>query len=546
MSFLVSPGVHVREIDLTNVVPAVATSIGAIAGAFQKGPVSTVQNISSEEELLQIFGKPQGSSNQFETWFSAANFLQYSDSIKVVRAESAILNAGANSAILIRDDDHYESSFQDGQGSHGEWAARTAGTHGNSIGVEICATSTAYEQVVAALTVTEDAIGAVSVEVDDADAAGEAFNVGDLISFYSDSAGATPVDDYNEYEVTAITAGSDNDLTIRLKDDPNGAGLQSLIPDNSYIKRRWKFYDLFDGAPGTSQWSTDNARGSGDEMHIVVYDTTGDITGSVATAAGGRTAGAIEIFGNVSKSSVAKTAQGSSNYYADVIFRQSLFIYWTDHISAGSNWGTDTTSAYTSVVPITIDALSGGTDDYAVTAGEMELAYDKFADTESLDINLVIGGSSSITTDSAAGQDTYVTMITALVEGRRDCVGFVSPYRSATVGIALSSTATENVKVAFDLCPASSYMVFDSGYKYMYDKYNDVYRYVPLNGDTAGLCAYTDNVADTWFSPAGYTRGNVRGAIKLSLNPKKSERDILYRARVNPVVNFPGQGVVLF
>jgi hypothetical protein len=546
MSFLVSPGVQVKEIDLTNVVPAVATSIGAIAGAFQKGPVSSVTNISSEEELLQIFGKPQGSSNQFETWFSAANFLQYSDSIKVVRAGSGHLNAGANSGILIRDDDHYESSFQDGQGSHGEWAARTAGTHGNSIGVEICATSTAYEQVVAALTVTEDAIGAVSVEVDDADAAGEAFNVGDLISFYSDSAGATPVDDYNEYEVTAITAGSDNDLTIRLKDDPNGAGLQSLIPDNSYIKRRWKFYDLFDGAPGTSQWSTDNARGSGDEMHIVVYDTTGDITGSVATAAGGRTAGVIEVYPNVSKSSVAKSPQGDSIYYADVIFRQSKFIYWTDHISAGTNWGTDTTTAYTSVIPITIDALSGGTDDYAVTAGEMELAYDKFADTESLDINLVLGGSSSITTDSAAGQDTYVTMITALVEGRRDCVGFVSPYRSASVGVALSSTATENVKVAFDLCPASSYMVFDSGYKYMYDKYNDVYRYVPLNGDTAGLCAYTDNVADTWFSPAGYTRGNVRGAIKLSLNPKKSERDILYRARVNPVVNFPGQGVVLF
>ena len=149
MSFLVSPGVHVREIDLTNVVPAVATSIGAIAGAFQKGPVSSVTNISSEEELLEIFGRPQNSSNQFENWFTAANFLQYSDSIKVVRAESAILNAGANSGILIRDDDHYESSFQDGQGSHGEWAARTAGTHGNSIGVEICATATTYEQELA-------------------------------------------------------------------------------------------------------------------------------------------------------------------------------------------------------------------------------------------------------------------------------------------------------------------------------------------------------------------------------------------------------------
>ena len=545
MSFLVSPGVHVKEIDLTNVVPAVATSIGALAGAFQKGPVSSVTNISSEEELLEIFGKPMASSNQFETWFTAANFLQYSDSIKIVRAGSGHLNAGANSGILIRDNDHYEKSFQDGQGSHGEWAARTAGTHGNSIGVQICATATSYEQVVAALTVSEDAVGATSIAVDDADASGEAFNVGDLISFYSNSGGTTPVDDYNEYEVTAINTTT-NVLTVRLKDDPNGAGVQNIIPDNSYIKRRWKFYDLFDGAPGTSQWSTDNARGSGDEMHIVVYDTTGDITGKVATAAGGRTAGVIEVYGNVSKSSVAKTAQGSSNYYADVIFRESKFIYWTDHISAGSNWGTDTTTTYTSVIPVTIDSLTGGTDDYAVTAGEMELAYDKFADTESLDINLVMGGSSSITTDSAAGQDTYVTMINSLVEGRRDCVGFVSPYRSASVGVALSSTATENVKVAYDLCPSSSYMVFDSGYKYMYDKYNDVYRYVPMNGDTAGLCAFTDNVADTWFSPAGYNRGNVRGAIKLSYNPTKAERDILYRARVNPVVNFPGQGVVLF
>ena len=545
MAFLVSPGVQVKEVDLTNVVPAVATSIGAIGGAFEKGPVSSVTNISSEEELVKIFGKPLSTGNQFETFFTAANFLQYSDSLQVVRAASAIVNAGANSGILIRDDDHYEASFQAGQGSHGEWAARTAGTHGNSIGVEICATATSYEQdlgtdnQVAAL----EPVGATVVAVDDADATGFAFNVGDLISFFSDSANTTPVDDYNEYEVVSI---STNNLTIRLKDDPNAAGLQNAIPDDSFIKRRWKFYDLFDGAPGTSDYATDNGRGAGDELHVVVYDTTGDITGAISTAAGGRTAGVIEIFGNMSKNPNGKTAQGGTNYYADVIFTTSQFIYWTDHISAGSNWGTDITAAYTSVIPITIDALTGGTDDYSVTAGEMELAYDKFADSESLDINLVLGGSSSITTDTAAGHDTYVTMITALVESRKDCVGFVSPHRAATVGVALSSTAAENVKTAFDLCPSSSYMVFDSGYKYMYDKYADVYRHVPLNGDTAGLCANTDNVADAWFSPAGYNRGRVRGAIKLSLNPSKAERDILYRARVNPVVNFPGQGVTLF
>ncbi len=547
MSFLVSPGVHVREIDLTNVVPAVATSIGAIAGAFQKGPVGSVTTITSEEQLVQIFGKPQSTGNQFETFFTAANFLQYADNLKVVRAESAIVNAGANSGILIRDDDHYQASFDAGQGSHGEWAARTAGTWGNSIGVQICASSTAYEQVLGAsyLTVGEDAVGSTSIAVDDVDASGEAFNVGDLISFYSDSAGTTAVDEFNEYEVTAIDTSS-NTLTVRLKDDPNGAGLQNIIPDNSYIKRRWGFYDLFDAAPGTSDWATANGRGSNDEMHVVIYDTTGDITGFDNGVAGQRTSSAIEVFANMSKNPNAKTAQGSNNYYANVIFVQSQFIYWTDHISAGSNWGTDTTSTYTDVIPITIDELTGGTDDFSTTAGEVELAYDKFEDTESLDINLVLGGSSSIVADTSTGHDTHVTMITALCETRRDCVGFVSPYRSATVGVSLSSTATQNVVTAFDLCPSSSYMVFDSGYKYMYDKYNDVFRFVPLNGDTAGLCAFTDQVADSFFSPAGFNRGNVRGAVKLSFNPTKAERDQLYRARINPVTNFPGQGVVLF
>ena len=545
MGFLVSPGVQVNEIDLTNVVPAVNTTIGAIAGPFQKGPVSSITTITSENDLVTIFGKPQ--SDNFEFFFTAANFLKYSNQLKVVRAESAIVNAGANSGILIRDTDHYLSSFAAGQGSHGEWAARTAGTWANGIKVEICAEADAYEQITSSsvLTVGEDAVGATTIAVDDVDASGETFNVGDLISFYSDSAAATPVDERNEYEVTAIDTSA-NTLTIRLKDDPNSAGLQNIVPDNSYIKRRWKYYDLFDGPPGTSQWSTDNARGSNDELHVVVADGTGDITGFDTDTAGNRTKGVIETFARMSKNPIAKTSQGNSNYYPDVIYRQSGFIYWTDHISAGSNWGSDTTTTYTDVDTITIDTLTGGTDDYAVTAGELELAYDKFADTESVDVNLVLGGPSGHVNDTAAGQDTHVTMLTSLVEGRRDCVAFVSPYRAATVNIASSVTQTQNVIDAFDLCPSSSYVVFDSSYKYMYDKYNDVFRFVPMNGDVAGLCAFTDQVRDAWFSPAGFNRGNVRGAVKLSYNPTQGERDQLYRARINPVVNFPGQGVVLF
>ena len=619
MSFLVSPGVHVREIDLTNVVPAVATSIGAIAGAFEKGPVGSVTTITSEEQLVQTFGKPKNTGNQFETFFSATNFLQYGDNLKVVRAESAILNAGANSGILIRDDDHYEASFQDGSGSHGEWAARTAGIHGNGIGVDICGSARAFAQPLGSLNLVNGAgaIGDLSITVDNQDATDATIAIGDIISFQTASAVvatvagaitvatknlvvdgnsgtivvgdrvlgagisdgdvvvkvATITDQQNlvldkaiivandiplvfskdtqveskgeEYEVTAV---SGEVLTIRLLDDPAGAGLQTVIPDNSLITRRWRFSDLFDEAPGTSSWAIANARGEKDEIHVAVYDTVGDITGSAVGVVGQRTAAVMERFANMSKNPNGKTAQGSNNYYSDVIFAQSLFIYWTDHLAAGSNWGTDIASGtdYTIVSGIDVSTLTGGTDDYSLTNGEIALAYDKFADTESLDINLVIGGSSSIAADTAANMDTHVTMITALCELRRDCVGFVSPYRGATVGIASSLTATKNVVDAFDLCPSSSYMVFDSGYKYMYDKYSDVYRFVPLNADIAGLCAFTDNIADSFFSPAGFNRGNIRGAIKLSYNPQKAERDQLYKKRVNPVTNFPGQGVVLF
>ena len=620
MGFLVSPGVHVREIDLTNVVPAVSTSIGAIAGPFQKGPVSSVTAINSEEQLLQTFGKPN--SSNFEFWFTAANFLQYGDALRVVRAESAIVNAGANSGILIRDDDHYEASFSTGQGSHGEWTARTAGTWGNSIGVDICPSARAFSQQLGSLNLVNGAgaVGDLSITVDNQDATDATIAIGDIIQFYTASAivatsngaitvasktltvdgvsgtlavgqrvlgagisdgdevvkvatvtsqtvvvldkaitvadniplvfsaaaGHTKVESGNvEYEVTAV---SGEVLTIRVLDDPAGGGLQTIIPDNSLIRRRWRFSDLFDAPPGTSDWATANARGEKDELHVAVYDKTGDITGFDVDVKGQRTSSVIEVFPAMSKNPSAKTTQGGNNYYADVIFRSSGFIYWTDHISAGSNWGTDiaTGTDYTLVSGVNVDTLTGGTDDYAVTAGELELAYDKFADTENLDINLVLGGPSSAVADTVAGHDTHVTMITDLVELRKDCVGFVSPYRAATVGVTSSITATENVKDAFDTCPSSSYMVFDSGYKYMYDKYNDVYRFVPLNGDTAGLCAYTDGVADPWFSPAGYNRGGLRSAIKLSYNPQKADRDILYKARINPVVDFPGQGVTLF
>ena len=547
MPFQLSPGVLVKEIDLTNIVPAVATSIGAVAGAFEKGPVGEIVAIGSEKELVDIFGKPNGSN--FETWFTAANFLQYGNALRVVRAESAILNAmSGGSGLLIKSTTDYLNNYSAGQGSSGEWGARTAGTHGNSLGVSMCTNATAYEQNLGSSnqTVGEDAVGATVIKVD----AGTAFNVGDLISFSSADASSDATafahiagDEGNEYEITAINT---HDLTVRLKDDPNGKGVQAIIPDNTFIRRRWAFYDLFDAAPGTSTYAAGKGL-SNDEIHIVVFDRTGDISGFRKDTAGERTNAVLETYQGLSQAAAAKTTQGGTNYYPDVIYGQSSFIYWMDHDASLSNAGTNPVAgtSFASTAGnggVKDDNLSGGTDDYAATVGELALAYDNFADAETVDVNLIMAG----TSPAGADGTTHATKIIDIAEARKDVVAFISPRRADVVNVAKSFTQAQNVKTFFDGLSSSSYAVFDSGYKYMYDKFNDTFRFVPLNGDIAGLCANTDNVADPFFSPGGFNRGQIRGAVKLAFNPTKAQRDILYPARINPVVAFPGQGIVLF
>jgi len=529
MAFQVSPGVLVREIDLTNVVPAVATSIGAVAGAFETGPVDEIIAIASEQDLVKVFGKPNGSN--FETWFTAANFLQYGNALRVVRADTGSLNATADgSGLKIKNDTDYEENYAGGEGSVGNWASKFPGTIGNAIGVSMCSSATAYEQTVSS-TASAASAGATTLAVTD----GTEFSVGDIIYLQET--------DGSQYEVTAIAV---NNLTIRQLDNPNGGGLKTAMVGGEAIRRRWRFYDLFDAAPGTSTWAADRNI-SGDEMHVVVYDTTAAITGFDNDVAGQRTTSVLETYAFVSQAASAKTTQGGTNYYPTVINRGSEYVRWMDHDASLTEAGTDIASGatYTSGAGdagVIVATLSGGTDDYAVTVGELDLAYDLFADTETVDVNLIMAGTCPAGTDGV----THATNLIDLAEARKDVVAFISPRRADVVGIGSSITQTSNVKGFFDQLSSSSYAVFDSGYKYMYDKYNDVYRHVPLNGDIAGLAANTDNVADPWFSPAGFNRGQIRGVVKLAFNPNKSQRDILYPARINPVVTFPGQGTVLF
>jgi len=520
MAFQVSPGVLVQERDLTRIIPAVSTSVGAIAARFLKGPLDEIVTVSSEQELVDTFGKPD--SNNFEDFFCAANFLQYSNALRVVRAtNTGLLNATANtSGILIKNTQDYQDNYSTGSASIGTFAAREAGAFGNNLSVSTCPSATAY--TTAAVTTLNDAsadVADTSVTLTSA----TNINVGDILEF-STSAAGTDYDGY-KYRVTVIAST----LVTFVRADTGQGGLQVALTNGANVKRYWKYYDQVAGAPGTSPFASDRS-GVNDEIHIVVVDEDGGISGTAGTI--------LEVFDSASKAADAKTPQGDSNYYVDVIYNKSRYIYWMDHNSSGANWGSNAAGVtFTAVTVPTLESLSGGSDGSSVTVGQKKTAYEKFQDAETVDIGLIIAGTCTT---------THIDNLITIAENRKDAIAFVSPERADVVNVASANTQTLNVIDAYSTIRSSSYVVFDSGYKYQYDRYNDVYRYVPLNGDMAGLAARTDLIADSWYSPAGFNRGNVRGAVKLAYNPNKTQRDDLYRSRINPVVTFPGQGTVLF
>jgi phage tail sheath protein FI len=532
MAFQVSPGVLVQERDLTRIIPAVSTSIGAFAGSFNQGPVDEIISISSEQELVDTFGKPD--SSNFEYFFSAANFLQYSNALRVVRAiQTSQVNATANgSGLLVKNTQDYEDNYATGQASVGTFAARSPGSWGNNILVATCPSASAYEQT---LTTSQQADGgaavaATSVTVD-SDATSY-LNVGDIVEF-SSTAATADFTSGEKYRVTSVASTS-----IGIVQHPRGAGgLITAVVDDARIKRRWRFYDVVDGAPGTSTYVSTRS-GSGDEIHVVVVDEDGGISGVPGTV--------LETYSKVSKASDAKTPQGDVNYYPTVIQNKSNYIFWMDHNASGSNWGNAASgTTYTAVNTPSSESLSGGSNGSAITTGQLKTAYEKFADADTVDVGLIIAGPSIST--------THIDNLITIAEDRKDAIVFASPQRSDVVNVSNSNTQTTNVINFYDnikspdgAIRSSSYVVFDSGYKYCYDRYNDVYRFVPLNGDIAGLAARTDIIADAWYSPAGFNRGVIRGAAKLAYNPTKSQRDQLYPKRVNPVATFPGQGTVLF
>jgi len=515
MAFQLSPGVNVSEIDLTTIVPSVATSIGAFAGQFAWGPVGEVITVSDEVRLVDRFGKPD--SVNYEYWFSAANFLAYSNNLKVVRAANTTttLNATANgTGVLIKNQDDYLDNYSTSDSGRGIVTAKYAGALGNTLRVSICASSAAFSSN---LTVTDslraNAVGSGETVININGSANAAANLqsGDLVS----------VDGGTTY----IRVASVNATAIIVASAPG------VVASGASVLRKWQYADTFGVAPGTSDYAT-AAGGSGDEMHVIVVDEDGQFSNGVANTV-------LEKFAFVSKASDAKFGDGSTNYYVNVLNQRSRYVWWTAHAAGNSNWGNTaagtTYDAANGQRNPTYASLAGGANG-TITAGAINTAYSLFANPDAVDISLIVSGPGDAT---VAGH-----LISNIAEVRKDCLVFLSPTKASVVdNIGSESSAVITYR---DSLTSSSYSVLDCGYKYQFDKYNDVYRWIPLNADVAGTCARTDIERDPWFSPGGFNRGVIKNVVKLAWNPTKAERDNLYVKGVNPVVTFQGEGTVLF
>ena len=550
MAFQVSPGVQVKEVDLTNVVPAVSSTTGAFAGSFQWGPVDEVITVSDSKGLNSVFGNPANTDAGSEDYYTAESFLKYGSSLRVVRINSTGLysaNALGSSTTLLKNNEQYIEDYRDGSqaATVGVWVSKYGGGLGNSLRVELCGSSNAYYNDVVTATNSVDgdsnpvnlAVGTTTIPVD----ASNVFQVGDIIKFAGHS---------QQYKVLTLPDGAN--ITIETIGTPTKTGLVQVVGDGVNIDRYWKHYALFDKAPGSSANAV-KVGASNDEAHIVVVDEDGAISGVPGEV--------LETYGFVSLASDAKDEQGRSNYYRDVIQRSSNYVYWSGHSTSTHASATESRTLATVAggtafglpnLPLT-SSLTGGANGRIGTAGQITDAYNThFGDAETIDVSLIIMGSARTDNGSGTEQDivtdhnTVLNELILLCENRKDCMVVASPRKTSIVNVSLESTQVSNILTDYTSVTSSSYAVLDSGWVYQYDRFNDKYCWVPGNGHTAGIMARSDLLSDAWFSPAGFTRGQYLGITKLAFNPKKSSRDDLYRARINPIVTFAGQGTVLF
>lgn len=567
MAFQVSPGVNVSEIDLTTVVPAVSTSVGAVAGLFKWGPVGKRTLISSETELVDKFGKP--TNHNPETFYTAANFLAYGNALYVVRAAnttnfangviSALANTGSvtNAQVFtVKSEDDYDNIvFND---TDVLYVARCPGDLGNSLKISVCDSVNAYSKSIdisggdanlqsGSISAT---IGSNSIVISVANSAtgtlAEAntrmvsvlaeLQVNDILEVGNSSIGRQYV------RITGLPAamgtnGSFTNATSRFftANVDNVYQLSQNFSSNTF-SRYWEYFNTVDSAPGISDYQASQGNTSAvDEIHVVVVDEDGKFGGVPGTI--------LEVYRALSRSTDAKTTDGATNFYQTVINESSEYVWWANHrATAPANTALNIASVNTTPLYLSFQLGQDGDSETDVSVGTVLAGYDLFASAEDVDVSLVMTGKSRGGTN---GEQISNYLVDNIAETRKDCIVLTSPDRADVVNNSAQDESDDTVTFR-NSCRSSSYLVIDSGYKYQYDKYNDIFRYIPLNGDIAGLCVRTDSQRDPWFSPAGFNRGQIKNIIKLAYNPDKADRDLLYKNGINPVSTFPGQGTVLF
>lgn len=484
MVFSVSPSVSIREVDLTTTIPAISNSPAAIAGVFNWGPVGERILVSSESDLVNRFGEP--SNNNPETFFTAADFLSYSTALYVVRVEQNSESAEALNSPII---------------------AKYPGSLGNSLEVSYVTSASGFSSTVIALGAGVDALtfGSTSIVINTVTELDLIFTPGDVIRIGSNAIG------YQNIPLVSIVRGAVGGggvITFTLNLGTRYSLSATNISQVS-IQRLWKYSYSFSSAPTTGN------------VHIIVADRDGKISKNPGTI--------LEKYENVSMTSTAKLPDGTTNFWPNVLTNRSRWVKQKDAstITVGENF---------KYFPLT-GGLDGETED-TISFGAVALGYDLYKESDEVDISFVLQGKAQ------DGQNANLAnyILSNIVDFRKDCMLFVSPRKADVVDVVNSQTKTDNVIAFRNTLQNSSYWFMDSGYKYRYDKYNDEYRWIPLNGDIAGLSARIL----PWESPAGYKRGVIKNVIKLAYSPSKAQRDLLYGNCVNPVMSQVGQGFLLF
>lgn len=572
MGFQISAGVNTTEVDLTTGIPGVSTTEGAIAGVFRWGPLDKLLLVDSETSLVSKYGKP--TNHNPETWFSAQSFLSYGNKLYVSRAAnttdssgvtgvlSAYANTGAvtsNTSMIVKNEDHYvqvDGTFD----TNSRFTAKYPGALGNSLKLSVCGSANQFASntdllsnssytnataTVASFTVGSNTANVVIVASNGtitnteiaavATVVANTITVGDLLKVGNSSIGTQYLRVSNVGTVSNVVTNSVSRgyFTLSLE---TLYTLSTNVSTNTIV-RQWEYSNVVDVAPGQSNYVARFGNTSAaDEAHIVVVDEDGQFTGVPGTV--------LEVFKGLSRATDAKTDDGESNYYKTVINAGSKYVWWTQDRSGAASANAASVASSTNVVPATY-SFTGGSDgaaEDAVAVGILTTAWDKFKSAEDVDVSLLIAGKARGGTN---GEQLANYIIDNILETRKDCLGFVSPDKADVVNNT-GLDQSDGVVAFKNSLRSSSYYVPDSGYKQVYDKYNDVFRYVPLNGDVAGLCVRTDTTNDPWWSPAGFNRGQIKNVVKLAWNPNKAERDMLYKNGVNPVVTFSGQGTILY